>query len=1520
MIRCLTREKRGKRGFTMMEVLVVVGIIAVIAAIAIPSVISMRKNMDYKQRCDYAKTIFLAAQSNLADLRSTGELKLVEDASNSHGAVLQQEDAEKAETEEGGTTGNLPGGFVSRYIYTANSGGTADDRYAQVLPVNAVESTIRDQNVIIEYNPRTGIVHAVFYAEGNYDLLGNYQKGILKRDEQWLKENLVGYYGKGQIGGDVAQDEISEGLDFYTLEPYMSFENGQEAILNIDIPTQYTGNGVIDLIESGRNAEYIQNMEIYLTVIGENSGMFTKQLKKSGQTAEDADLAFKTGSGVGAVNVVKIPVVLDSLMAGKGLLYAEENKKGINSDNTIEYHVKPGDNISVALEITYAPEKANDKLIIFDDAVLAGINPLFHSVTGEAPNCTVAIANGRHLQNLNSMDVSVAGGVNTITFVRADAQTEKSPEINWKDTVNYYWETYKNQNVSYFAPIDHQQLVKTEVDGKYAVISNLDISSDGVSKSYVNYAKPVSNATEVGLFRTINGSVHDLRIVNPVIQGNADTKAVGALAGSAGTEAVIHNCYVYVDTDEKYFSWDNLDISDNFKGGNTKYGISGYTAVGGMVGYSNDADFTNSLASVPVYGNMNTAGTTVGVGGFVGAAKDGSFTKCYTGVRTLGSGAVFANQNAPASCGLGGFVGTSDNAYYTNCFASGHVTNTSNGENTRAATGGFVGIANSSKTALFNACYALGTVRTTDGSGIQQAKFAGESISAINAERQDYYKALLKNSTSSYIFRDCYYLQGKTGVLNADNYTLPASFDMLYSLYNINSADLNHDYSQYIFSSFHAQGVTLTNDQIKTIVGKFNDSGFAHGKGNWQQGLASKNSNGHHPYNENFKKNGANYPYSMLTNMPFYGIWPDAPSDVRIAYVEIYHDGSLEVYYNEGDIDKVPLDKAVIADGYVILSANGGRTAEVIFNDNTSEKVYIPLIFTETVGKNEYYYGFIPVNTIPVSENFYTRVKMDDTQVGGAPKTYTMYFNPFVAGSQLNPSSTHTEANDPVSSVPSTIYIHSARQLNALASDKMKPFWGADYTLVGTIDFDSYGMNDEMLEKYGFSEDTVGNYGVLSHQLVSIGTDDKHFTGKLTGAYNATVKVQGTAATVGAKTGLIGVLGANGQVSGITITGTMELDNNEGALVNVMNGGILENCAVNAVITSDSETAGLVVGALNGGKISNCTFDDTDVESEMMTSTHLGFVGVAKMTGYVAVDKNAKYFTKTEFKESSIAESKIESTFTKITDAETAKKRAYAGKIDEDCFFTVNGKTTPAVETEIYYYSISEDEEYKKSETPATEFVAVSSVKPSEFGTGNTEWKSTGYYFMRDNKYYPVSVIVTAESTDPTQESTGATEPPAPQTKTVYTYAFGYNNETLYTTSEIEDPETPITLPADLPLYTLNMPMKGKTYILVNLTGGALKADDNSKVVQKNSDITEDVVWTVGADGVWFNNKETEKKITVTLGNVANGAEQHPMMKVGNIDYNVYAVSENTERNVELVDRDCEYVTTESLASKPETT
>ena len=188
MMRCLTQRNRRKKGFTMMEVMVTVGIIAVIAAIAIPSVISMRKNMDYKQRCDYAKTIFLAAQSNLADMRSTGELGRLK--VNEESVVLQEGD----NAEQSSISEDFPNNdFSTRYVYTYHDPnmnsvlGTPAAYFDTVLPVNAVESVIRDQQIIIEYNPRTGGVYAVFYADGNYALADKYRNKQLQRNEEWLK-------------------------------------------------------------------------------------------------------------------------------------------------------------------------------------------------------------------------------------------------------------------------------------------------------------------------------------------------------------------------------------------------------------------------------------------------------------------------------------------------------------------------------------------------------------------------------------------------------------------------------------------------------------------------------------------------------------------------------------------------------------------------------------------------------------------------------------------------------------------------------------------------------------------------------------------------------------------------------------------------------------------------------------------------------------------------------------------------------------------------------------------------------------------------------------------------------------------------------------------------------------------------------------------------------------------------------------------------------------------------------------
>ena len=66
--------KDRKRGYTMTELLAVIGIIAVVVAIAIPSIFFISRTLKFKQRNDYAKTVFLAAQANLSEMRSDGSL------------------------------------------------------------------------------------------------------------------------------------------------------------------------------------------------------------------------------------------------------------------------------------------------------------------------------------------------------------------------------------------------------------------------------------------------------------------------------------------------------------------------------------------------------------------------------------------------------------------------------------------------------------------------------------------------------------------------------------------------------------------------------------------------------------------------------------------------------------------------------------------------------------------------------------------------------------------------------------------------------------------------------------------------------------------------------------------------------------------------------------------------------------------------------------------------------------------------------------------------------------------------------------------------------------------------------------------------------------------------------------------------------------------------------------------------------------------------------------------------------
>ena len=67
-------NKRARSGFTLTEMITVVAIMVVLFAIAVPSITSIRRTMKMMELDSGAKTIYVAAQNRLSELRASGEL------------------------------------------------------------------------------------------------------------------------------------------------------------------------------------------------------------------------------------------------------------------------------------------------------------------------------------------------------------------------------------------------------------------------------------------------------------------------------------------------------------------------------------------------------------------------------------------------------------------------------------------------------------------------------------------------------------------------------------------------------------------------------------------------------------------------------------------------------------------------------------------------------------------------------------------------------------------------------------------------------------------------------------------------------------------------------------------------------------------------------------------------------------------------------------------------------------------------------------------------------------------------------------------------------------------------------------------------------------------------------------------------------------------------------------------------------------------------------------------------------
>lgn len=168
--------KKLRRGFTLMELLVVVAIIGILGALAVVGVIRFNKSLKVMELNNTAEEIYIAAQNHLTAAQANAVSAAGLEKSNAEklSAICSQppKDADSSTdwdsmlAFDNSSNGSAAAGTAVRTYNTLTS---------IILPSGAVDAAVSgdDSSWIIEYNPESFTVYGVFYADGKSAVLGN---------------------------------------------------------------------------------------------------------------------------------------------------------------------------------------------------------------------------------------------------------------------------------------------------------------------------------------------------------------------------------------------------------------------------------------------------------------------------------------------------------------------------------------------------------------------------------------------------------------------------------------------------------------------------------------------------------------------------------------------------------------------------------------------------------------------------------------------------------------------------------------------------------------------------------------------------------------------------------------------------------------------------------------------------------------------------------------------------------------------------------------------------------------------------------------------------------------------------------------------------------------------------------------------------------------------------------------------------------------------------------------------------
>ena len=561
----LKNRRKGKAGFTMSELLIVVAIVIVLFAVAVLSLVTIQKNLRQKELDSKAEILYIAAQNRMSELRAGGYESLYQYDENKDNGVakvgLIPLDAPEEDEEDAITKDTLC------YVVSADRVAVGKAA-ASVLPESSVDAELWNNHWVIEYDPESGSVYGAFYSEEEITsgdastTLPTYLNRMRVRQTRLHNGAKIGYYGGARV--------ISGTTD--TLKPDISIDNREKLTATFYCNNPYADELTFNIKVSDGQNEYVRVVKY----------------------SELRQLNSKTWY---------YTWVMDSLESEKTRFY-----------NQTDHKLACGTDITVTLSVESQNANVDGK------SYTRKTNSLFRYAEG-TPAGTALIAYGRHLQNLDEashVSNTITGAVQVSDLSFADDTVDN------EDWYSFYGDTFTpitNKNLKSYDGYSEVDNVKL-----YSSISNLHIkkaAQNGDAGLFSTFNGEIKNVTLTGM--KIDGGQNVGALIGSVSDTVKITNTCVYLSSKKGDLADIET----VDSPEKVQPWIEGQIAGGLIGMVTKTGSVSVTdssastviradgAAGGLIGAMyNAATITDSYADCYL--------TAERTGGLIANAEGGS--------------------------------------------------------------------------------------------------------------------------------------------------------------------------------------------------------------------------------------------------------------------------------------------------------------------------------------------------------------------------------------------------------------------------------------------------------------------------------------------------------------------------------------------------------------------------------------------------------------------------------------------------------------------------------------------------------------------------------------------------------------------------------------------------------------------------------------------------------------------------------------------------------------------------------